>query len=145
MSGPAAVLERRLFEIVGGWVPSVPEADAKLLLRAHSFQHAWHAELWDELGPAVDGSVDAALGAAVEALAAAPDETRERLVRLYRLALPRVVEWYRARRAAAPAATGGPLVRALGLMLVDDEVAIGEGERLIAGLRQTAVKRPEMA
>jgi hypothetical protein len=31
-------------------------------------------------------------------------------------------------------ATGGPLTRALGLMLVDDEVAIGEGERLAATL-----------
>ncbi|MBW3615381.1 MAG: hypothetical protein KY439_08755, partial [Actinobacteria bacterium] len=44
-------LEMRLFEVLGGWVGSVPQLDVKLRLGPHSLHHAWHAELWEERLP----------------------------------------------------------------------------------------------
>ena len=35
-----------LFEVLGGWVATVPELDVKTTLGRHCYHHAWHAELW---------------------------------------------------------------------------------------------------
>ena len=43
--------EMRLFEVLGGWVATVPELDVKLVLGRHCYHHAWHAELWDKRLP----------------------------------------------------------------------------------------------
>ena len=43
--------EMRLFEVLGGWVATVPELDVKLVLGRHTYHHAWHAELWDKRLP----------------------------------------------------------------------------------------------
>src|SRR5260370_25145870 len=37
--------EMRLFEVLGGWVATVPELDVKLVLGRHTYHHAWHSEL----------------------------------------------------------------------------------------------------
>src|SRR5436190_4944306 len=44
-------VEMRLFEALGGWVATVPELDVKLRLGAHTYKHAWHAELWHKRLP----------------------------------------------------------------------------------------------
>jgi hypothetical protein len=132
-------LERRLFEVLGGWVRSVPEGEVKLLLRAQSYEHAWHAELWDDLeprsGPATPGGngVGSPLSALVDALAA-PSGTAERLAGMYRVLLPRLVDAYVALSDAAVPESDGPLVRAVGLMLADDVPAIEDAERLLGEL-----------
>ncbi|MGH9224796.1 MAG: hypothetical protein ACRD2W_13705 [Acidimicrobiales bacterium] len=137
-AGHYAWLERRLFEVLGGWVPSVREPEAKMLLRAQSFEHAWHADLWEELaverpaGPWA-GPVGASLKAVVEVVAA-PSETVERLAGVYRVVLPRLVDAYGAISDAAVPASDGPLVRAVGLMLADDVPAIEDAERLLGEL-----------
>src|SRR3546814_19619578 len=41
----------RLFEVLGGWVATVPELDVKLRLGTHCYPHAWHAELWHKRLP----------------------------------------------------------------------------------------------
>src|SRR3546814_16520402 len=41
----------RLFEVLGGWVATVPELDVKLRLGTHCYHHAWHAELWHKRLP----------------------------------------------------------------------------------------------
>ena len=45
-------IERRLFEVLGGWVSSEPVPEAQLLFDIYSQQHAWHAELCAERLPA---------------------------------------------------------------------------------------------
>src|SRR5580765_4828324 len=44
-------VEIRLFEVLGGWVATVPELDVKLVLGRHTYHHAWHAELWHKRLP----------------------------------------------------------------------------------------------
>jgi len=91
--GGYAWVELRLFEIVGGWVPDVPEPEVKVRLAAQARHHAWHAELWLGHRPVVAGrDVDelvaapsAGAAAALDALAtrdapaasAAPGRSRE--------------------------------------------------------------------
>ena len=129
-------LERRLFEVLGGWVRSVPDPEVKVLLRAQSHEHAWHARLWDELvagGPGSGGpgpGPDGALAGVVDAVAG-PSGTAERLAGMYRVLLPRLVDAYGALSDAAVPSSDGPLVRALSLMLADDVPAIEDAERLI--------------
>src|SRR6476646_3320468 len=43
--------EMRLFEVLGGWVATVPELDVKLVLGRHTYHHAWHSELWHKRLP----------------------------------------------------------------------------------------------
>jgi hypothetical protein len=149
----AAAVERRLFEVLGGWVPTVYDAEAKLLLRVHSFQHAWHADLFTGLGRSVgpaawEGGVAgarlAALAAAVDAMAAL-HRTSDRLVAVYRVGLPHLVATYGAVAAAASPADG-PLGRVLNLVLADDEAARREGERVVQRLADASgVDDPQAA
>src|SRR6185437_7686496 len=44
-------IEMRLFEVLGGWVATVPELDIKMRLGTHTYHHAWHAELWHKRLP----------------------------------------------------------------------------------------------
>ena len=43
--------EMRLFEVLGGWVATVPELDVKMVLGRHTYHHAWHSELWHKRLP----------------------------------------------------------------------------------------------
>ena len=157
-----AAVERRLFEVLGGWVPSVPEAEAKLLLRAHSFQHAWHADLWEGITPragpgsgAVTGAAAGAVGGAaagavggIAAGAIGPDDllgplagassTVERLAAAYRAVLPDLVGEYLDLRRRAQPASDGPVLRVLGLILADEEAASAAGESLLQVLVGTS-------
>jgi hypothetical protein len=141
-------LEERLFEILGGWVPSVPEHEVKLALSEASFHHAWHAALWRERlpelreltepfvappGPGVV-AVLTALGSAVT--------TMEKLLGIYRVVVPHQIAIYRRHLEAASAITDGPAIRALTLVLADDRSDQAEGERLIGTLGPDAVAAP---
>ena len=44
-------VEMRLFEVLGGWVATVPELDIKMRLGTHCYHHAWHSELWHKRLP----------------------------------------------------------------------------------------------
>src|SRR3989454_8468958 len=44
-------VETRLFEVLGGWVATVPELDVKMRLGTHCYHHAWHAGLWHKRLP----------------------------------------------------------------------------------------------
>ena len=98
-------VEARLFEILGGWVASTDEVDAKLLFDRHSQHHAWRADQWWDRLPVL-ADVDrpglvVAPSPGVGALAgglADLDGTIPRLAGAYRVALPRLV----ARLQGAP-------------------------------------------
>ncbi|HET6950606.1 MAG TPA: hypothetical protein VFI47_09535 [Acidimicrobiales bacterium] len=133
--GHHAWLAMRLFETVGGWVPTVPEPAAKALLAAQSHHHAWHAELWLGLLPALDHLPQADLVVAraadadlVDRLAAA-EETVARLAALHQIVLPHLRATYTAHRARTTAVTDGPTVRVLRLVRAD----LDEDDRALAG------------
>jgi hypothetical protein len=146
-------IERRLFEVLGGWVASEPVAEARLVFDVYSQQHGWHAELWAERLPVLD-SLDPATftlppSAEVDRLlsllagdssgqAPAAGGTLLRLVGLARVVLPRLIAGYGLHlRRAAPVADG-PVVRSLRLVVRDEIEAWQATETLV----QTLVDRP---
>jgi hypothetical protein len=146
-------IERRLFEVLGGWVASEPVAEARLMFDVYSQQHAWHAELWADRLPVLDSldqatltlppsvEVDRLLGllaGGVPGQAPAAGGTLLRLVALARVVLPRLIAGYGLHlRRAAPVADG-PVVRSL-RFVTRDEI---EAWQAIETLVQTLVHRP---
>lgn len=146
-------IERRLFEVLGGWVTSEPVDEARLLFDVYSRQHAWHADLWAERLPVLDGLDPATLtlppNVEVDRLivllsggapgpAAVAGGTLLRLVGLARVVLPRLIAGYGLHlRRAAPVADG-PVVRSLRLVVRDELEAWQASETLV----QTLVDRP---
>jgi len=138
-------LEEQLFEILGGWVPSVAEPEVKLHLAADSQQHAWHASLWRDRLPALR-ELDAeafvapagpSLEACVAALRAAPT-TIERLAGVYRVVVPRQVAAYQRHLEEASPVADGPTIRALQLVLADELADWRAGELLVQGVLGSA-------
>ncbi len=150
-------IEVCLFEALGGWVAGVPELDAKALLATHSRHHGWHAELWHDLLPALPGTDGGSSGAGTptvdwasppggpgdEQLAAfaaalteprAPELTVEKLVGVYRVALPHTIAAYTRHLRAASPVTDGPTIRTLRLVLSDELDHWRDGEILVQSL-----------
>jgi hypothetical protein len=137
--------ETTLFEALGGWVATVPEAEIKVCLAAHGAHHAWHAQLWAERMPALPGiSPDGPAAVGLRPVAAAlvePEQTIERLVGVYRVALPRLIGAYTAHRRRTSVLTDAPTVRTLTLVLRDELDDWREGELLL----QSLIRTPEHA
>jgi hypothetical protein len=141
-------LERRLFEVLGGWVPTVPEPEVKRLLGVHCHHHAWRAGLWRERMPALPGSDSErsplgptkAMVELVDALAApsGPTSTVERLTGTYRVALPHLAGAYTAHLDRTSRDTDGPTARTLQLVLHDVRQDWQEGELLLEALIATS-------
>jgi len=117
-------IEQSLFEELGGWVTSTPEPAAKALLAEHSLHHAWHAQLWDGLLPAVPHLPAADLvvsptGDAAFPAAPAGGATAERLGWLCGEALPTLLDRYADHLARTTPLTDGPTIRVLGLVTTD--------------------------
>jgi hypothetical protein len=141
----AARLEEATFALLGGWVPTVPEPAARALLAEQSLHHAWHASLWRDRVPVAAGLVPAEGDGAPAALddllaitgsvaAAGLEGTVERLAAAHLvLADPRLAA-YRALLDGASAASDGPVVRALELILADQERDRRAGAGLLAAL-----------
>ena len=147
--------------MLGTWVSDMPIAGVQVHLDSQSMRHAWHAELWGDRLPVLNGvdpdaltkpsAATAALFAAldgVEPPAEGPGSTwppadrpsaprlgaLPRLAGLYRVVLPRLVTSYtRHLRVVAPVADG-PLRRALRLVLNDEVEDWLAGERLVQRL-----------
>jgi hypothetical protein len=157
-------IEQRLFELTGAWASEVPVPEAQLHLHDVSRQHAWHADLWAErlpvldgmdpwvltrpLGPAV-GPLFAALAGAESPNPSAPQPPPgsdgrgvvQRLAGLYRVVLPRLLTTYQLHLARTVRVTDGPVIRALRLVQRDELEACAEGERLL----QRVLARPHDA
>ena len=149
LAGRYRWVEHRLFELTGSWAPSAPAPAAQVLLDALSLQHAWHAELWADRLPVLDG-VDhdrltrspAALARLFEAMAepdrleppAGEERWVARLAGLFRVVLPRLAVGYGRHLSMAVPATDGPTIRALRLILRDELEAWQAGEALLEEL-----------
>jgi hypothetical protein len=149
-------VERRAFEVLGSWVATEAVPQVRVLFDVHSQQHAWHAELFAERMPSIDG-VDSASyvlppsaevdrlfatlgggGTPGDASRPAAGGTLLRLVGLSRVLLPRLVAGYgRHLRRCAPVADA-PVARALRLALRDDVEGWQATEAMVQGL----VRRP---
>jgi hypothetical protein len=142
--GRCAWLEMRLFELLGGWVATIPELDVKVRLGTHCYHHAWHAELWHKRLPELREmnperlTAPANDGVAVffDALAEpeGPGETIEKLVGVYRVLLPRKIAAYTYHRNVTSTIADAPTIRALGFILGDELDDWREGEMLLQSL-----------
>ena len=153
LAGSHVWLERRLFEILGAWVPTTPEPDAKLLFDRHSSHHAWRAQQWFDRLPFLADVDRETLAVPPGPAPARPptdppdrhdpvgpdrpaglDGTAARLAGAYRFALPRLWSGYERHRTAAGATADGSSLRTLGLVIPDVTSDWQEGEALLQHL-----------
>ena len=141
--GDACWRERALFATLGGWVPTVGEPAAKLLVARHSRHHGWHAELLAEVRPitrAHDSGaeplpLDDRWAGAMEVISGQPGlPTVERLAGVYQVLLPRMLADYDRLLDATSAWSDGPVARRLRLIVDDERSALGEGLAVLEGL-----------
>ncbi len=146
-AGHCEWLERKLFELLGGWVATVPELDVKATLGIHCYHHAWHAELWHARLPDLRGMEpdrlvvppnDEMVGF-MEAMAEpeAPEQTIEKLVGTYRVLIPHKIAAYAYHLAGSSPITDAPTIRSLNHVLQDEMEDWREGEMLIQSLLGT--------
>ncbi len=140
-------VEMRIFELMGGWVATVPELDVKLRLGTHCYHHAFHSELWHKRlpelremnperltkppNPEMEAFIDA-LGAPEE-----PGQTIEKLVGLYRVLLPHLIGAYTYHLNNTSQITDAPTIRSLNFCLQDDMEEWREGEMIIQSMIET--------
>lgn len=140
-------IERRTFELLGRWVPIVPELDVKVALARQAPHHAWHADLWEERLPRLqewdvdlliappNPGIDAFFAALAEPDRA--DQTLEKLVGAYRVLGPRLTAAYAAHLRRTVEVTDGPTIRCLRLVLRDELEDREEGEALVQACMAT--------
>ncbi|MHB1584588.1 MAG: hypothetical protein ACYCU7_13690 [Acidimicrobiales bacterium] len=163
VAGRYGWIEGRLFELTGSWAAAVPSPTARVLLDAASLEHAWHAELWGDRLPVLDGADHDALTCPTPTLvrlfdAADPDAADAadpdhdggwvaRLAGLFRVVLPRLLVGYRRHLSLAAPVADGPTIRALRLTVRDelDEWQAGEAllQELLAGRPMAAASVAE--
>ncbi|MDQ2754798.1 MAG: hypothetical protein M3R71_04530 [Actinomycetota bacterium] len=142
----------RLFELLGGWVESVDDSTAKMLLDRHSQHHAWRASQWWDRLPVV-ASIDretlvTPASPGLEAacvLLARTSEPVDRLAGVYRVLVPRLLVSYRAHRVAASPASDAPVIRTLEHVTKDQADDWLEGEALVQRLMVTSAQVSDVA
>jgi hypothetical protein len=161
-------VERRLFEMLGVWVPSEAVSEARVLFDVYSQQHAWHAELFADRLPALDSvdpdslvrppsaEVDRMLAtlagvvsdsgpSAAGNLTGRGDEmdlssggTLPRLVGVGRVVLARLITGYTIHLRRVSPVADAPVARCLRLVLRDEV----EQWQAIEALTQALLRRP---
>jgi hypothetical protein len=138
LTGQHRWCELRLFSILGGWVATASNPEARLLLDRHSQHHAWRAQQWWDRLPVPAGLDREALvvppspGAeeAAETLAGR-EGNPARLAGAYRFALPRLAVAYRHHLSLTGPVADGSVIRTLELVGSDLERDWREGEALL--------------
>ena len=140
-------IEMRLFEVLGGWVATVPELDVKLRLGTHCYHHAWHSELWHkrlpelrEMNPdRLTAPPNDELVAFVDAMTEpeGPGLTIEKLVGAYRVLIPAKIAAYTYHRNNTSTITDAPTIRSLDFALADEFNDWRDGEMMLQSLIQS--------
>jgi hypothetical protein len=127
--------------VLGSWVASTPEVDAKLLFDRHSQHHAWRAEQWwDRLPVLADVDREALVMPPAPHVAVAADHlaglqgTVSRLAGVYRMALPHLAGAYQRHRNRANPMSDAAVIRTLDLLQPDVHADWREGELLVQDL-----------
>lgn len=132
-------LELRCFEILGSWVASTVEPEAKLAFARQSHHHAWHAELFERVLPVASGLEtghhdDATPGwSAVLDVLSRLTTTGDRLAGVYTALLPAKLAEYERWLDDTDAVRDAPLRRWLGFVVADEQADLAEGQRLVHG------------
>jgi hypothetical protein len=135
--------EQQLFALLGGWVPDIGEADAKVLVAEHAEHAAWRAQRWFELLPTAPPGPDALVVAppgvadAIELamdLAGGPDRTAAKLCLAHQVLLSGLQVAYTAHAGWASTTAEASTVRLLAIAGPDLAADQAEGLRLLAGL-----------
>lgn len=150
--GRWAWLERRLFEVVGGWVASTDDPAAKRLFATQCHHHAWRAEQWDALAPEPWQTLPDDLRPGppddlvpfVDALAVVAG-TVGRLAGLHRVALPHLLSAYADHLDRASVVADAPVMRVLRLVRHDALDDWRAGEALLEALTQSDAGADEAA
>ena len=139
--------EMKLFEVLGGWVATVPELDVKMRLGTHCYKHAWHSELWHKRLPELREMNPERLTVApndamvrfVEAMTEpeAPELTIEKLVGVYRVFIPRFIAAYTYHLNGTSEITDAPTIRSLKFILHDEFEDWRDGEMILQSLIET--------
>ncbi len=140
-----AWIEQRLFEVLGGWVATTDDPEARIALATGCRRHEWHARLWRDLAPTIGGPTVEEPGVVptpawvglLDVVAAAPS-TVERLAGFARVVLTHLITTDDARLAVASPVADAPLRRVLGLVRTDD---VEEWRTAEALLRRLVVDR----
>jgi len=142
--------EMRLFEVLGGWVATIPELDVKLVLGRHTYHHAWHAELWHKRLPELrEMNPDRLTVPPNDAFVTfmdgvrepeAPELTIEKLVGVYRVLIPRFMRAYTYHLNGTSRITDAPTIRSLKFALQDEFEDWRDGEMLLQSMIDTPEK-----
>lgn len=124
-----AAIEDDAFVTIGGWVASIDDPAVKVVLAQQAPHHGWHAALWQERVPVVHTVQAPVVPAGASGLAGSTLD--ERLDAVFRRFLPEAIEGYRAALAVANPASDGPMIRALELVIADEERDLAAGLRLL--------------
>jgi hypothetical protein len=124
-----AAIEDDAFVTIGGWVASIDDPAAKVVLAQQAPHHGWHATLWQERLPVVHTMQGPVVPAGAAGLTGSTLD--QRLDAVFRRFLPEALEGYRAALAAASSLSDGPVIRALELVIADEERDLAAGLRLL--------------
>jgi hypothetical protein len=142
--------EMRLFEVLGGWVATIPELDVKMVLGRHTYHHAWHSELWHKRLPELremnqerltlppNPEFEKFMDAVREP--EAPELTIEKLTGVYRVLIPRFIAAYTYHLNGTSSITDAPTIRSLKFALQDEFEDWRDGEMLLQSLIDTPEK-----
>ena len=129
----ARAIEMQLAALLGGWVPRITPAGAKLLLARHARHFAWHAELWDGVVPVLHDRAEESVVTEVTLQDAATAlATVSEPKGVYDDVLPHVVAAYRGWSAESTPIAERPVMRVLDLVLRDLDFDAQEGHGLFA-------------
>jgi hypothetical protein len=141
LNGHHVWMARRLFEVMGTSVSTTPEHAPKLMLGRHCYHYASHAELFTALLPTpVDVHPYAIVEsptADVETMFASVEQfttTAGRLVVIYRVAIPTMLDRIREHQDQCNPVTDGPTMRALDSVVRDLVADVNEAEEVMATL-----------
>jgi 1,2-phenylacetyl-CoA epoxidase catalytic subunit len=145
--------EERMMRILAGWIALTPELDAKLLLGRQVWDCAQHADLWGKRLPElrapaqVSEPPNEAFVRFMTALESpgAWERTLERLTGVYRVLKPHLAETYAAHLEWAHPVYEAPTRRILQRCLDEERDHVAAGERVLAGLADTAARRSRVA
>lgn len=136
-------LERRRFELLGGWTASTAELQVKAMVATQSHHHACHASLWEGHlphrsghDPSATAAVDAGLAGFIDAVRD-PEATLERLVGAYRVLAVHAIAAYSRELERSTALSDAAVARTCRLVLADQLDGWRHGEMALQSLLGT--------
>ncbi|HEY8476076.1 MAG TPA: ferritin-like domain-containing protein, partial [Chloroflexota bacterium] len=147
-----AYLEERLLATLAGWIWSTPALPLKVVLGEHAYLDARHADALrrrvEELAPSTEAPPRAPdllpLETFANEVANAPTLPL-RLVGVYRVVKPLLLQAYQVHLARTDDLTDGPTVWLLRQLVAEEAAQIAWGEATLATLPQTEADRGEAA